>query len=76
MDAALVPLLVFGVFLVGPLVIVPLGLRLVPGPASARAARLLRIASHSAVPRHGQSRRGGAMQRAHPRLPIRHWWWP
>lgn len=50
MDASTVRPLIVALFLVGPLVVVPLGLRLVAMPGSASAARLLRIARSSALP--------------------------
>ncbi|MFP5342426.1 MAG: YndJ family transporter [Candidatus Limnocylindria bacterium] len=50
MDALTVRTLIVALFLVGPLVVVPLGLRLVPTQGSATAARLLRIARWTALP--------------------------
>jgi hypothetical protein len=50
MDASPGPALIVGLFLVGPLVVVPLGLWLIPSPAAARAGRLLRLARLAALP--------------------------
>jgi hypothetical protein len=50
MDASSVPILVAGLFLLGPLVVVPLGLYLVPPLVTEHAAGLLRIARVGALP--------------------------